>query len=222
MAENPLTKLPLLGQLAVSVVVATLIGGAFWYFYWDEAVQTEKKKADELSTLNKEIQLLEVTKNKLEDFRREVDQRKTKLDLLKRILPVDKETPELMKKVQYLATQSNLGIKKFNPSPTVTKSFEQAPPKPAAGQAGPAQAQDSYQEWPISVDLEGNYHNLGQFLYRVSRLSRLVNIGSIKIKSQGTPKPMNTITVSCVATTYVYVEAPRPAAAKAGAAPPRP
>lgn len=221
MAENPLTKLPLVGQLGVAVAVAAVIGGAFWYFYWQGAVEDEQKKTAQLSELSKDIQLLEVTKNKLEEFRKEVEQRKNKLELLKRILPADKETPELMKRVQYLATQSNLLIKKFNPGATQTKSFESAPPpKPGSTPAkGPPPAQDSYQEWPINVDLEGNYHNLGQFLYKVSRLSRLVNVGGIKIKNQGQPKPTNTIGISCVATTYVYVEAPRQ---QPGAAPARP
>ncbi len=215
MADNPLTKLPLAGQLGVAALVAALIGGGFWYFYWDKAVTDEQAKKTQLAALGDEIRALEVIRNKQQEFLREVEQRKAKLELLKRILPADKETPELMKKVQYLATQSNLQIKKFNPGPTTTKSFEPqtpprpgAPPTPAPGTPGaPPPQQDSYQEWPINVDFDGTYHNLGLFLDKVSRLSRLVNIGNIKIKSQSTPKPSNTIDVQCVATTYVYIEA---------------
>ena len=32
MADNPLTKLPLVGQLGVAAVLAALIGGVFYYF----------------------------------------------------------------------------------------------------------------------------------------------------------------------------------------------
>jgi len=61
--------------------------------------------------------------------------------------------------------------------------------------------------------VEGTYHNLGMFFDRVGRLSRLVNVGNLKIKNQTQPRPSNTIQVSCVATTFVYVEAsPSPAA----------
>ncbi len=145
---------------------------------------------------------------------------------LKRILPAEKETPELMSKVQYLAAQSNLTIKKFNPAATVNKEFpvEGTPaakpgarpaPAPKPGQA-PAQAAEYYQEWPINVDLDGTYHNLGMFFDRVGRLSRLVNVGNIKIKAQANQTASNTIAASCVATTFVYVDRPsgrgRPAA----------
>jgi Tfp pilus assembly protein PilO len=49
---------------------------------------------------------------------------------------------------------------------------------------------------------------LGQFFDRVSRLSRLVNMGSIKIRNQATQTASNTIAASAVATTFVYVETP--------------
>lgn len=227
MADNPLSKLPLAGQLGVAVAVAALVGGGFWYGYWDKAVTEEGAKKKQLAALGDEIRALEVIRNKQQEFLREVEQRKAKLELLKRILPADKETPELMKKVQYLATQSYLEVRKFNPGPTTTKSFEPAAatapgraapaarpatPPPPGGKPSAPPTQDSYQEWPINVDFEGSYHNFGIFLDKVSRLSRLVNVGNIKIKSQQTPRPNNTIAVSCVATTYVYVEA-RPAAA---------
>src|SRR6185436_18949410 len=164
--------------------------GLFYWLKFGDMLDEETTKQASLQTLREEIRALEVTKNKLSEFRQEVEQRKNRLEVLKRILPADKETPELMKKVQYLATQSNLTIKKFNPMPTVTRQFELPPtpgarpaPSPAPG-AKPAQAEDTYQEWPINVELEGSYHSLGLFLDRVSRLSRLVNVGNIKLTAQ--------------------------------------
>jgi type IV pilus assembly protein PilO len=218
MADNPLTKLPLLGQLGVSAVLAAVIGGVFYWQFWGPMSEDEKKKSDELSALQADIRSLEVTANKLQEFQREVALREAKLETLKRILPADKETPELMKKVQYLAAQSNLIIRRFTPGATVNREFPiegQAPPKP--GQQQSAQpAAEYYQEWPINVDVEGTYHNLGLFFDRVGRLSRLVNVGNLKVKNQSAPKPSNTIAVSCVATTFVYVEAP-PAPGAGGA-----
>jgi type IV pilus assembly protein PilO len=225
MADNPLSRLPLVGQLAVAAVLAAIIGAVFYFQFWNPMVEQETKKTAELTALQSDIRSLEVTANKLQEFQREVALREAKLETLKRILPADKETPELMKKVQYLAAQSNLAVKKFNPGATVNREFpvEPAPgpkaPSPAPGQPAPkpgapaAQSAEYYQEWPINVDVEGTYHNLGMFFDRVGRLSRLVNVGNLKIKNQTQPRPSNTIQVSCVATTFVYVEAsPSPAA----------
>jgi type IV pilus assembly protein PilO len=226
MADNFLTKLPLAGQLGVSALIAAIIGGVFYWQSWGPMVEQERLKTAELTALQSDIRSLEVTANKLQEFQREVALREAKLETLKRILPADKETPELMKKVQYLAAQSNLSVKTFTPGATVNKEFPMEPsavqkpgapgasgqpaaaPPGAAGQKpGQTTPAEYYQEWPINVDLHGTYHNLGMFFDRVGRLSRLVNVGNLKIKNQTAPRPSNTIQVSCVATTFVYVEA---------------
>ncbi len=188
MAENPLTKLPLAGQLGVSLLAAALIGGAFYYLWYSEALEQEQTKTTRLQQLETEIKALEVTASKLQEFQREVQLLEAKLETLKRILPPEKETPDLMRRVQYLATQSSLSIKVFTPAAVANKEF--------------------YQEVPINVSVEGTYHNLGAFCDRVSRLSRLVNLGQIKIKAMTNPTISRTITAQTVATTYVYIETP--------------
>jgi type IV pilus assembly protein PilO len=200
MADNALTRMGLAGQLGVSLFIALVIGGLFWWQYLSPAMEEEQTKTAQLDTLKREIAALEVTANKLAEFQREVALLEAKLETLKRILPPEKETPDLMRKVQSLASQSSLLIKSFTPGATVNKEF--------------------YQEWPITMTVEGNYHNLGLFFDRVGRLSRLVNIGNIKITSRGEQTVSNTINAACVATTFVYVEtpaAPPPAPAKAPA-----
>jgi type IV pilus assembly protein PilO len=218
MADNPYTKLPIAGQLGVAVLLAAIVGFAFNYFAYSDMQTEAKKKTDDLTALQSDIRSLEVTANKLQEFQREVALREAKLETLKRILPADKETPELMKKVQYLAAQSNLIIRRFTPGATIRREFPiegAVPPKP--GQKPAPATNEYYQEWPINVDVEGTYHNLGLFFDRVGRLSRLVNVGGLNVKAQASARPSNTITVSCVATTFVYVEAP-PAPAGAPAA----
>jgi type IV pilus assembly protein PilO len=198
MADNALTKLSLAGQLGVSVGAALLIGGAFYYFYLSGAMEEERQKTEQLENLRKEIRALEVTANKLQEFQREVQLLEAKLETLKRILPPAKETPDLMRKVQALAAQSNLQIKTFTPLAVVNKDF--------------------YQEWPINVAVQGTYHNLALFFDRIGRLSRLVNVGELKITSLGTQSVSSTISATCVATTFVYVDTPPPPPG----APPRP
>ena len=190
MADNAYTKLPLGGQLGVSVALAAVIGGLFWWQYWSPATEERDQKTTKLEGLNKEIRALEVTAQKLPEFQREVALLEKKLETLKTILPPAKETPDLMRKVQSLASQSSLLIKAFTPGQTVNKEF--------------------YQEWPINMSVEGNYHNLGIFFDRVGRLSRLVNIGNIKITSRNDQTVSNTINATCVATTFVYVDTPAP------------
>lgn len=188
MADNALTKLSTTGQLGVAAFVAILIGGLFYWQYWGPAVEEENTKTAQLDRLRQEIRQLEVTASKLQDFQREVALLEAKLETLKRILPPEKETPDLMRKVQSLAAQSNLVIRTFTPAATVNKEF--------------------YQEWPINMAVDGSYHNLGYFFDRVSRLSRLVNVGNLKINSTANQTASKTISANCVATTFVYLDTP--------------
>ena len=190
MAENALTKLSLNGQIGASIAAAALVGGLFYYFYYADAVQEREDKTVRLESLQKEIRALEVTANKLQEFQREVQLLEAKRETLKRILPPAKETPDLMRKVQALAAQSNLQIKTFTPMAVVNKDF--------------------YQEWPINVAVQGTYHNLALFFDRIGRLSRLVNVGDLKIAAVPQQNVSSTITATCVATTFVYVDTPPP------------
>ncbi len=227
MADNALTKLPIAGQVGVALLISALVGGLFWYLSYAPMQEEADAKTKQLQALRQDVKALEVTASKLDEFQREVAVKEAKLETLKRILPADKEMPELMKKIQYLAAQSNLGIRKFTPGAPVKKSFQPPPPSPAPGAPAPrpvaarpgapvaAAAQDFYQELPINVEVEGNYHNLGLFLDRVSRLSRLVKIGEVKIKTPAKQTASTTISIACLATTYMYVEAPPAAASPA-------
>jgi type IV pilus assembly protein PilO len=157
-------------------------------------LEEQQKKEARLQDLQGQIRALEATANKLPEFQREVQALEARLEVLKRILPPEKEMPDLMRRVQYLAAQSSLRVPKFNPGPPAQKDF--------------------YQEIPIRVDFDGTYHNLGAFFDRISRMSRLVNIGNVSIKAQTNPTINSTVMASAVATTYVYQENVAAAAAK--------
>ena len=199
MADNSLTKLPLGGQLGVALLVAALICGGFYYFEYSPMLEDEAKKQAQLEQLQRDIRILEATANKLQEFQREVQLLEAQLETLKRILPADKETPDLMRRIQALASQARLSIKTFTPGTEVSKDF--------------------YKEVPINLDVEGTYHDLGMFFDRVSRLARLVNMTNVRIKAQTNQTGSNTIAASGVATTYVYVDKPPQPTGPPGAPP---
>ena len=102
--------------------------------------------------------------------------------------------------MQTVATQSNLTIKGFTPKATVTKEL--------------------HAEWPISLELDGTYHNLALFFDRVGKFTRIVNISGLEVKAKATPDARATITATCTATTFVLLEPDRAKpGAKPGAAP---
>jgi Tfp pilus assembly protein PilO len=61
-------------------------------------------------------------------------------------------------------------------------------------------------EWPIGLQLEGTYHDIGALLDRISKFPRIINVSSIRIRGQATPDDSNTVTADATATTFVLTE----------------
>src|SRR5260370_15078478 len=144
------------------------------------------------------------TAKKLPEFRQQVTDREARLANLKAILPEEKDAADLLNRMQAVAAQSNMTIKGFKPSPTVTKTL--------------------HAEWPITLELDGTYHNLAIFFDRVGKFTRIVNISGLDVKGRDRAEANNTITATCVATTFVLLDKPGAAAAQPGGrgAPPAP
>jgi type IV pilus assembly protein PilO len=192
-----LNKLPWYAQMAMFVVLGLgLIGGFYWFYVVPtqaEMVTREQK----LAALRVDIAKGTTTANQLNQFRQQVAELEARLESLKAVLPEQKDVADLLRRIQTLATQSNLAIRGFKPAPSVTKQL--------------------HMEWPIALQLDGTYHNLAMFFDRVSKFSRIINVSNIAIRSKEKPEPNSTISVDCVATTFVLIENAKPAAAGAKA-----
>jgi type IV pilus assembly protein PilO len=183
-----LDKLPFSGQLAVFGGLALAIVGAA-YALWPnlgdmreeianlEAQHTEKQA---------EIRKGQAAEQRLPELEREIAAKKQELKDLEQILPSDRETGDLLRYVKNLGDQSNLDLKSFSP-----------------GGLRPA---EFYREFPIEMQVSGRYHDLGIFLDRVSKYSRIINVDNLRIGSARDPG--QTIQASLTATTFVYTDEP--------------
>ncbi len=184
-------KMSLGTQVVVFAIIGVLLYGVFWYFFYSP-MQTERdNKTATKRNLQAEVDNAKTTAARLPEFRREVERKEATLQALSRILPSQKEVDDLLRKVQQLAAESSLNVLRFKPEATKPQNF--------------------YAEWPISLDLDGSYHNLAYFFDRLSRLSRIVNVSNLKVDAKREPSIASTITASCTATTFVFIEAPPPA-----------
>src|SRR3954468_11806386 len=198
--ELTLTKLPWYAQVGAFVVLA-FVGCGLFYYYYEQPVRVDiNSRRTQLDALRADITKGLTTAKKLPEFRQQVADLESRLANLKAILPEEKDAADLLNRMQTVAVLSNMTIKGFKPSPTITKQL--------------------HAEWPITLQLEGTYHNLAIFFDRVGKFTRIVNISAVDMKPAQKQEPNNTITATCVATTFVLLDKPTPAApAKPGAAP---
>jgi len=216
MAVN-LKQLPWYGQLGAFVVVSIASAGAYWYFYEAPVREEMKSREQQLMALRAEVAKGQNIARKLPEFRAQVAELETRLDGLRAVLPEQKDVGDLLRRIQTLATQSNLEIRGFKPQAIQQKQM--------------------HAEWPIAIELTGTYHDLALFFDKVSKVPRIINISNISIKGRDADRRVErtpvegagTITAECLATTFVLSDAPdapeepkpgargkRPAAPKGG------
>src|SRR5579864_829140 len=158
-----LTKLPWYAQVGAFLALAVGGCGAFYYYYEMPARTEMEGRELQLKTLKVSIQKGLTTAKQLPEFRAQVANLESRLSNLRAVLPEEKDAADLLRRMQTVAVQSNLEIKSFKPNPTVTKQL--------------------HAEWPITLELQGTYHNLAIFFDRVGKLPRIVNITNVDIKN---------------------------------------
>jgi type IV pilus assembly protein PilO len=182
-----LENLPRNVQIALIAVLAVGLAVVGYIFCLRDLVAMQSGLKAEIAKL--EIAVAEATEveNRLSKFKRDIALLDTKLDELRRILPSQKETPEVMRAVQNMASDSFLKIAKFAPQPVAPRAF--------------------YADWPITMDVQGSYNALGKFLEKIGRFKRIVNVDNMVIKIiEGSTDPVRTLNASFTATTFVYRE----------------
>jgi len=201
--ELTLTKLPWYAQVGAFVALAFGGCGIFYYYYEMPMRADMAARESQLTALRGDINKGLNTAKKLPEFRAQVTDLEGRLANLKQILPEEKDAADLLNRMQTVAAQSNMTIKGFKPNPTVMKQL--------------------HAEWPITLELEGTYHNLAIFFDRVGKFTRIVNISGLDVKGRERSEANNTIIATCVATTFVLLDKPnlpaKPGAAR-GAPPP--
>ena len=198
MPEISLTKLPWYAQVGAFVFLGLGACGAFVWFYELPARDEMKARQTQLTALQADIKKGQDTARQLPQFQAEVGDLQARLDSLRAVLPEEKDAADLLRRIQIAASQASINVKNFKPNPVVTKTL--------------------HAEWPITLELEGTYHNLALFFDKVGKLPRIVNITNVDIRAFGQPTPGGpTITATCTATTFVLLDKPQPA--KPGAKP---
>ncbi|MBV9494880.1 MAG: type 4a pilus biogenesis protein PilO [Acidobacteria bacterium] len=181
-------------------LIGLILAGAILYGTYSMSITpTEEEIAaadSQIAELDRKIEQGRAAERKLPQFREEVKRLELELEKLRRILPSSRNTEEIIKKLKALVDTGDFTLKRLT-FPTLTT--------PKGG--------DPYAEWPISVSVEGRYHNLAILFNRLSNFSRIINVEQINITALSQQQE-RTITTDFVAKTFVYVEPSEDTAAK--------
>jgi type IV pilus assembly protein PilO len=160
---------------------------------------------DQQAKLNQEVSGLQVYERRYTEFMLEMNALNKQLETLKTIVPEGKEADEFMRLVQGSASASGVSIRRLVSQAVVAREY--------------------HYEMPFEIDVDGPYFSIVDFFARLSRLSRIINVGDLTFNGLGDGKtrypvrPSTTVTGSCVVTTFFTMPTNASAAPAAGPQP---
>jgi len=121
-----------------------------------------------LKPLDAEVASLRVYKQRRTELQSQMDALQKQLATLQTIVPEEKETDQFILMLQSSAMESGVSIRSLTASPINTKPY--------------------YFEMPFTIEADGPYYSVLDFFSRLGRLSRIINVGDLKLSAVG-PTP---------------------------------
>jgi type IV pilus assembly protein PilO len=115
----------------------------------------------QLKPLEADVQNLRVYKQRRAELQADMDALQKQLATLQTIVPEDKETDQFILMVQHAAESSGVVIRSLTAGSIAPKPY--------------------YYEMPFSVEADGPYYSVLDFFARLGRLSRIINVGDLKL-----------------------------------------
>ena len=141
------------------------------------------------ATLNREVAELQVYERRNAEFKVEMAALEKQLDTLKTIVPEEKEIDEFMRLLQEAAAASGVQIRSLTAQAVVPKDY--------------------HYELPFTINVDGPYFSIEDFFARLSRLSRIINVGDLSFTGLADPskakfpvRPGTTVSGTCTVTTF--------------------
>lgn len=205
-------ELPPLMNILLAILLAVVVVAAGMYVP-GSPLTTQR---EQIAAANKEIADLEPQVRQLEDYeRRHADLKaqvaglEKQLEVLRTIVPEEKDVDDFIRMMHASAASSNVEIRRITSKPVVAKEF--------------------YNELPFEIEFDGPYYSVMTFFAKLGRLSRIINVSDLmflnmeRAKDKGGPKfpvrPGTSVIATCTATTFFTKTDPGAAGAQPGKTP---
>ena len=168
-------------------LLAAIVAGLVYFVYFKPRLADLRSFRAERVALEDELTQLRSKKRQLDKIEAELAKLGSSLAELETIIPRKREQSEMVRNVQQMALDAGIEtVLRIAPDKEVNKDF--------------------YSEWPISIEVIGNYHTLGAFFDRILHFPRIFNIDDFSITSLPSQSADMTISARFTARTYFFLD----------------
>lgn len=188
LSADTLVELPFQKKLIALAIVVVAILGLYLYLGYVPKRAEIQAKDEEINKLTNEKAEKEIIAANLDAFKKEYEKLDTKLAQAVKMLPNEREIPELLFSVSNLVEQSGLELEVFEPLPEVPQEF--------------------YAEVPVSINVKGEFTQLAVFLDKLGKLHRIVNLTDLSVTKSDAQQPGGFVSLAAKGkiTTYRFLQ----------------
>lgn len=179
-------------RIAILLGTIVLLTGAFIYFFYLPKTKEIEKTTRNIAKLRQDLKRAQIRAKDLKKLQAQKVQVDLQFKEALKLLPEQKEIPNLLKKITQLGNDSKLDFRLFVPQ----------------GE----RAQDLFVEIPVSIEVRGEYHNVAVFFDKVGHMARIMNIMNVSMKP--TAGLSTDLITTCTAVTYMIKGEPDEKASK--------
>ncbi len=169
---------------AILLLCAAILFAGYWFDTKDQLVTLEQARKVE-PQLKKDFEFKQRKAANLEPYKEQLAEMQKTFGALLRQLPNKAEIADLLVDVSQTGLGAGLEFKTFHPTGEVRRGF--------------------YAEYRININVQGTFHEFGDFASGIAALPRIVTLHNIVI----TPVKGGKLQMTAIATTYRYVEGGR-------------
>lgn len=185
-ALDKIVKLPTTKKIMILIGILFLISGGYYYLFYMSKQKEISELQSKLDQLKSDLIKKQTIARKLVKFKKEVAKLNEDFTIALVQLPNKKEIPTLLSNISKLGRETGLEFLLFKPMPEVKRDF--------------------YAEIPVDIKVLGRFHNVAAFFDKVSKLPRIVNITNLNMSNTKTSDGEDSLTISCLATTFKFLE----------------
>jgi len=175
-------KLSVLHRILICLGTFSLICAGYYYFVFSPRYGAIESASKELKSKESMLVSFKTKARALGKYEKQMAETQEKFTIAMKALPDKKEVPALLTGISKAGTNAGLEFRLFQPEPIVNKEF--------------------YKEIPLSMAVNGSYHQVADFFFQVAELNRIVNIRDMSMTKDG--KIKGRVQMKCSAVTYMF------------------
>ncbi len=184
---NEIGQWPVPVKAALVLILCGLVGFAwYWFLSKDQLASLDREQRQE-KVLKAEFEQKQAKVVNVDKYKQQLEEMKQSFGAMLRQLPNKTEVASLLVDVSQTGLAAGLEFELFKPGGEISREF--------------------YAELPIQVEVQGGYHQFGNFVSGLAALPRIVTIHDVEITPRGRGKDgLPILAMKATAKTYRYLD----------------